>query len=170
MNFYTSYVKIEHGQSMDTKVSYAGILRRVSACAIDGVLWMIIALVSLLFLNYDVNDISTHRIILMATLLITYIVFNILTITKYGCTPGRLLCGVRIKDANTFKSVTLMQATIRCISEAALSFVFLFLIDYVSQWFAILPILVFIFAIFDQRKQFLHDKIAKTVVIDYKPS
>ncbi|WP_255347117.1 RDD family protein [Wolbachia endosymbiont of Cimex lectularius] len=44
------------------------------------------------------------------------------------------------------------------------------MIEYVSWWLAILPILILMFAIFDQRKQFLHDKIAKTVVIDYKPS
>lgn len=75
-----------------------------------------------------------------------------------------------VKDVNTFKSVTPMQATIRCISETALSFGSLFLIDYVSRWLAILPILILIFAIFDKRKQFLHDKVARTVVIDYKPS
>ncbi|WP_019078686.1 RDD family protein, partial [Wolbachia endosymbiont of Culex molestus] len=97
---------------MDTKISYAGILRRVLACVVDGVLWMIIAFVSLLF---DLDNVDKNMTILMATLLITYIIFNILTITKYGCTPGRLLCSVRIKDANTFKNVTLMQSTIRYI-------------------------------------------------------
>lgn len=159
---------------MDTKVSYAGILRRVSACAIDGVLWMIIAVVSLLFLNHDVDDISTHRIILMATLLITYIVFNILTITKYGCTPGRLLCGVRIKDANTFKNVTLMQATIRYIFREGIWVIYNFLSyllpGYVSGCLFIILTLVLMFAIFDQRKQTFYDKVANTVVIDYKPS
>ncbi|WP_264338137.1 hypothetical protein [Wolbachia endosymbiont (group A) of Cheilosia soror] len=40
----------------------------------------------------------------------------------------------------------------------------------ISGWFAILIILILIFAIFDKRKQFLHDKIARTVVIDYKSS
>ncbi|XP_025405270.1 receptor-interacting serine/threonine-protein kinase 4-like, partial [Sipha flava] len=40
----------------------------------------------------------------------------------------------------------------------------------ISIWFSILPILVLIPAIFDQRKQFFHDKIAKTVVMDcHKP-
>ncbi|MDM8335749.1 RDD family protein [Wolbachia pipientis] len=39
----------------------------------------------------------------------------------------------------------------------------------ISEWFLILPILVLIFAAFDKRKQFFHDKIANMVVIDYKP-
>ncbi|MEC4735632.1 MAG: hypothetical protein O7161_07025 [Wolbachia endosymbiont of Halictus tumulorum] len=63
---------------MDTKISYAGILRRVLASVIDGALWVTIALVSLIFLNSDdVDGIVTEsiqRIILMVTLLIMYIV------------------------------------------------------------------------------------------------
>lgn len=70
---------------MDKEVNYSGIIRRVSASVIDGVLWMIIALVSALCLilssiprRCDVNDIyitSTHMIIFMVTLLITYIIY-----------------------------------------------------------------------------------------------
>jgi uncharacterized RDD family membrane protein YckC len=94
-------------------------------------------------------------------------------ITKLGGTPGKLLCGIRIKDANTFKNVTLVQATIRCVLQEGISTLYNFLTyllpDYVSVCLFIILILVLMFAIFDQRKQTFYDKIAKTVVIDYKP-
>ncbi len=158
------------------KINYVGFTRRTVAEVLDYIIFFFPLFILYIAVsgNHEVNNFHdeikqlTSPYTIFTSML--YTVLEILMITRLGGTPGQLLCGMYVKDANTFKSVTLMQATIRCISEAALSFVFLFLIDYVSQWFAILPILVFIFAIFDQRKQFLHDKIAKTVVIDYKSS
>lgn len=97
-----------------------------------------------------------------------------MTITKYGGTPGRLLCSIRIKDANTFTNVTLMQATIRYIFRKGIWVIYGFLSDplpgYVSGCLFIVLISILIFAIFDQRKQTFYNKIAKIVVIDYKPS
>ncbi|NUY39733.1 hypothetical protein GO684_03605 [Wolbachia endosymbiont of Litomosoides brasiliensis] len=40
----------------------------------------------------------------------------------------------------------------------------------ISSLFIVASILIILFKIFNQYKQFLHDKIAKTVVMDYKPS
>nr|WP_233417524.1 hypothetical protein [Wolbachia endosymbiont of Brugia malayi] len=45
----------------------------------------------------------------------------------------------------------------------------LFVLFYISEWFLILLILVLIFAALDKYKQFFHDKIANTLVIEYKP-
>ncbi|WP_369408592.1 RDD family protein [Wolbachia endosymbiont of Atemnus politus] len=85
-----------------------------------------------------------------------YIILEVLMITKLGWTPGRLLCGIYIKDANTLKNVALTQVVIRSTLKG------LFRIpSCISEWFLILPILVLIFAIVDQRKQTLYDKIAK---------
>ncbi|MDR0288614.1 MAG: RDD family protein [Rickettsiales bacterium] len=164
---------------MDTetnvKVNYVGCTRRTVAEVLDYIIFFFPLLILYIAVSgnneidnfhYKIEQLTSPYTIFTSML---YAVLEILMITRLGGTPGQLLCGMYVKDANTFKSVTLMQATIRCISETALSFVFLFLIDYVFQWFAILPILVLIFAVFDKRKQFLHDKIAKTVVIDYKP-
>ncbi|WP_395463013.1 RDD family protein [Wolbachia endosymbiont of Cantharis cryptica] len=95
---------------------------------------------------------------------LVYIVLEVLMITRLGWTPGKLLFGICIKDTNSFKNVTLMQVAIRSTYKALL-----FILLHISEWFLILPILVLIFAVFDKRKQFFHDKIAKTVVIDYKP-
>ncbi len=74
MCFYTTYSTTKHGKRMDTEISYAGIFRRVSACVIDGIFWITIVLISLILLNKDEGVASSHRIIFMATLLITYIV------------------------------------------------------------------------------------------------
>ncbi|MGL9779901.1 MAG: RDD family protein [Wolbachia sp.] len=161
---------------INVKVNYVGFTRRTVAEILDYIIFFLPLFILYIVVSdnhevdnfYDEMKRLTSPYTIFTSML--YTVLEILMITRLGGTPGQLLCGMYVKDANTFKSVTLMQATIRCISEAALSFTFLFLIDYVSRWFAILPILVFIFAIFDKRKQFLHDKIAKTVVIDYKPS
>ncbi|MEY2393009.1 RDD family protein [Wolbachia endosymbiont of Tettigetta isshikii] len=92
-------------------------------------------------------------------------VLETLMITKLGRTPGKLLFGIYIKDSNTLKNIAFMQVVIRSTLKALL-----FVPLYISDWFYILPILVLIFAIFDQHDQTFYDKIVKTVVIDYKPS
>ncbi|WP_374698241.1 RDD family protein [Wolbachia endosymbiont (group B) of Limnophora tigrina] len=170
---------------MDTKVSYAGILRRALAYVVDTVLWITIAFVITFFLYflhhsstslYDVDDNykTVTRMIISTAVLPVYVMFNILMTTRFGGTPGKLLCGIYIKDANTFTNVTLMQATIRYIFREGIWVIYNFLSyllpGYVSGCLFIILTLVLMFAIFDQRKQTFYDKIAKTVVIDYKPS
>ncbi|MCM1002640.1 RDD family protein [Wolbachia pipientis] len=162
---------------MDTGISYAGILRRALAYVIDSVLWTIIALIlvfSLFQLPSSLDNIEefyhtiTTRIMILAEVfLIIYLAFNVFMIMKYGGTPGKLLCSIYVKDANTLKNVTTAQATIRCV----LSGVLWCMLSSPKAFglVSILPILVILFAIFDQRKQTIYDKIAKTVVIDYKP-
>ncbi|MCM1001687.1 RDD family protein [Wolbachia pipientis] len=170
---------------MDTEISYAGILRRVLACTIDIVLWMIIALTTAFFLyflhhssaSYNDADDTYRTVIPMVILMVilpVYIMFNILMTTRLGGTPGKLLCGIYIKDASTFTNVTLKQATIRYLFKDGIWTICNFLSnplpDYVSGCLFIVLISVSMFAILDQRKQTFYDKIAKTVVIDYKPS
>lgn len=93
-----------------------------------------------------------------------FVVLETVMITRLGWTPGKLLCGIYIKDASTSKNIALIQAAIRSTLK-----VLLCVPIYISEWFLILPILVLIFVVFNQRKQTFYDKIAKTVVIDYKP-
>ncbi|MGL9762161.1 MAG: RDD family protein [Wolbachia sp.] len=101
---------------MDTKISYAGILRRALAYVIDSILWTIIALILVFSLfqppssldNVEefYHTITTRIMILEAVFLIIYLAFSIFMIMKYGGTPGKLLCGIYVKDANTLKNVT----------------------------------------------------------------
>ncbi|WP_264339135.1 RDD family protein [Wolbachia endosymbiont (group A) of Cydia splendana] len=159
---------------MDVKVNYAGITKRVAAFVVDAIIFLAFYLFTLFilsdklfaeFFNYIFSDTATISNSIQGEVLeiFLFIALETLMITRLGWTPGKLLFGIYIKDANTLKNVSLMQAVMRS-SLKALLFVPL---D-ISHWFYILPILVLIFAIFDQRKQTFYDKIAKTVVIDYR--
>lgn len=169
---------------MDTeanvKVNYVGFTRRTVAAILDQIIFflplLIFALISLgkdgfrQALKQPETETLVEAFLGIVIILVPFIVLQILMITRLGGTPGKLLCGIYIKDANTFKNVTLMQATIRCIFQAGIVMLPDFLPDDVFACLFIILILVLMFAIFDQRKQTFYDKIAKTVVIDYKPS
>ncbi|WP_250777492.1 RDD family protein [Wolbachia pipientis] len=173
---------------MDVKVNYAEITKRVAAYIVDQTIFLVccssffLLILFILpeasftnFFNYifpdtDIDtDFTSERYEILedlGTLLesLVYIALEVLMITRLGWTPGKLLFNIRIKHANTLKSVALMQVVTRSTLK-----VLLFVSLYISEWFLILPILVLIFAVFDKHKQFFHDKIANTVVIDYKP-
>ncbi|MDX5495255.1 MAG: RDD family protein [Wolbachia endosymbiont of Nomada marshamella] len=161
---------------INVKVNYVGFTRRTVTAILDQIIFFFPSFILYIALlgNNEVNNFLdeieqlTSPYTIFTSVLCT--VLEILMITRLGGTPGQLLCGMYIKDADTFKNTTLMQAAIRCISETVFLIISFLLTHYVSQWFIILPILVLIFAIFDRRKQTFYDKIAKTVVIDYKPS
>jgi uncharacterized RDD family membrane protein YckC len=164
---------------MDTKVNYAKVTKRVAACVVDQMIFYLIFSLLLLFtLNRspyaDLSNADLFDAIFSYTTFMSVqdevlgalmsTVLEALMITKLGWTPGKFLCGICIKDANKIKNATLMQAVIRSSFK-----VFLWVPSYISEWLLVLPILALLLAIFDQRKQFFYDKIAKTVVIDYKP-
>jgi len=155
--------------------NYAGITKRVAAYVVDAIIFLAFYLFTLFissdklfaeFFDYIFSDTATIPTSIQGEVLGTllFIVLETVMITKLGWTPGKLLFGIYIKDSNTLKNIALMQVVIRSTLK-----VLLFVPLYISDWFYILPILVLIFVIFDQRKQTFYDKIAKTVVIDYKP-
>ncbi len=72
---------------------------------------------------------------------------------RFGATPGKLLLGLRVVNAQTFEKLTLKQAIKRFFS---------FILS-TSPLF-----LGFIWASFDKRCQTWHDKIAGTVVVTSK--
>jgi uncharacterized RDD family membrane protein YckC len=169
---------------MDTKISYARFTRRILAEVLDFLMFsphLICGVFICILLDdkdffQEAEQLATKIpfVVYIATTTLVLTVFKILMVTKLGGTPGKLLCGMYIKDASTLKNVTLIQAAIRCISKGGLWIIFRFLLysqhyDYAYLCLLIVLILV-LFAIFDQRKQTVYDKIAKTVVIDYKPS
>lgn len=165
--------------------NYAGITKRVAAYAVDQTIFLVFcsSFLSLIlfilpeefladFFNYVFPGIDTdndliserHEILENLGESLVYITLEVLMITRLGWTPGKLLLGIYIKDANTLKNAALMQIVMRSTLKALL-----FVPLYISEWFLILPILILIPAIFDQHKQTFYDKIANTVVIDYKP-
>jgi uncharacterized RDD family membrane protein YckC len=155
--------------------NYAGITKRVAAFVVDAIIFLAFYLFILFilsdkpfaeFFHYIFSDTGTISTSIQEEVLETllFIALETLMIIKFGWTPGKLLFGIYIKDANTLKNGALMQVLIRSTFKALL-----FVPSYISDWFYILPILVLIFVIFDRHKQTFYDKIAKTVVIDYKP-
>ncbi|MGL9757693.1 MAG: RDD family protein [Wolbachia sp.] len=50
------------------------------------------------------------QMIVFIVILPIYTIFNMLMTIRFGGTSGKLLCGIYIKDANTFTNVTLKQA------------------------------------------------------------
>lgn len=167
---------------INVKVNYVGFARRIVAEVLDFLIFSpdFIYVVFMLLSDEDfvqeieqlVTTISLVAYIAISTLVLT--AFKILMITKLSGTPGKLLCGMHIKNANTFTNATLMQATIRCISKGSIWIIFRFLLHLHYHGYTFLYLLIvlilFLFAVFDQRKQTFYDKIAKTVVIDYKSS
>lgn len=69
---------------------------------------------------------------------------------KFAATPGKLLLGLRVLDANTLEKITLKQATKRF---------FAFILSVVPLF------LGFVWAHFNKRCQTWHDKMAGTVVV-----
>ncbi|WP_179947499.1 RDD family protein [Wolbachia endosymbiont of Cylisticus convexus] len=188
----------------DVKVNYAGLIKRIAAGILDFIIFLSPLLVCIIFgslfgLLGEFSDddsfsqtdeqlehimVMAMPIVLMITITLVPVVFEILMITKLGGTPGKLLCDMRVKSTNTFKNATLIQAAIRSICKViflfilpCLTYIFcVFLLDLGlnSNLDSILTIiaimLIFICARFDQRKQTFYDKIANTVVVYYKPS
>ncbi len=169
---------------INVKVNYVGFTRRTVAAILDQIIFLFPLLIVMLIslgkdgflqaLKQPETETLVEAFFGTVIILVPFTVLQVLMTTRLGGTPGKLLCGIYIKDANTFTNVTLMQATIRCIFQNGIGIIYDFLSDhlpdYVFACFFIILILALMFAIFDQRKQTFYDKIAKTVVIDYKSS
>ncbi|QOD38782.1 RDD family protein [Candidatus Wolbachia massiliensis] len=157
---------------MDKKVSYSTITRRVLAFIVDCILLIVIP-----FVLMAVGFSLTHAMqgIIGAIIIITTIVFSlflmipcifhIFMLVKFGGTPGHLLFSMRVRDKDTFEQITLIQVIKRTIA--------FFIIYCIPLYNPILLlailILVLVCTVDDKHKQAFHDKIANTVVIDYKP-
>jgi uncharacterized RDD family membrane protein YckC len=138
-------------------VRYAGFWRRFAALILDYILFS-----SILFLiNYCIHGSAYLRWAMnperatynITDALLTFVIWPAVIATfwvRMAATPGKLLLGCRVVDAATLKPPRMGQALLRCCG---------YLISFV------LLCLGFIYAAFDPRKQGLHDKIARTVVI-----
>ncbi len=172
---------------INVKVNYVGFTRRIVAEILDLIIFsphFIFGFIYGVFIVslqdqdsfQELAQLATEIPFIVSTVVAPLVltISKILMVTKLGGNPGKLLCGMHIKDANTFTNVTLMQATIRCISKGSIWIIFRFLLHLHYHGYTFLYLLIvlilFLFAVFDQRKQTFYDKIAKTVVIDYKSS
>jgi uncharacterized RDD family membrane protein YckC len=147
---------MSHAQS---SVEYAGFWRRLLAVLIDTTLYSIlitpifVALYGRDYFYWQKTSTELFAVYSAADFIFTIIIPIGLTIIfwrYFSATPGKLLLDCKIVNANTHKPLHWKQASLRYLAYIA-SAVPLYL------GFAIIGL--------DKRKQGLHDKLAKTVVL-----
>ena len=144
--------------NLTESIVYAGFWRRLAAVLVDTliVLPVIAALVYLLSdgnisleaLNADPLAFYNPSASLAMELAIMALV--IFFWVRFCGTPGKLLLGCQIVDANSGQPLTISRAILR----------------YIAYLISALPLMLgFLWIAFDRRKQGFHDKIARSVVI-----
>lgn len=155
-NTAQSFPNPDHPAHNQTVYQYAGFWIRFVAQLVDGIIFLLIS-VPLLYLIYGdayfSAEPSTQIFFGVADMLISVCLPLVATFwfwTRKGATPGKMLLGLKVLDANTGNLLTAGQAVIRYLGYIV-SFVVL--------------CLGYIWAGFDKKKQGWHDKLAKTVVV-----
>ncbi|WP_264328631.1 RDD family protein [Wolbachia endosymbiont (group A) of Andrena hattorfiana] len=152
---------------MNTQVNYVGITRRIIASVIDYVIMsgifpiLYFSLAGILVMVFKSNELGnsdislvfdflrSNRLLVILIVSIFFMILEIIMVTRFSGTPGQLLCGIHINDANTFKNITITQAIIRCVSREVVTGIVYFPTRYTSIWFAALTIVI-ILAILDK--------------------
>jgi uncharacterized RDD family membrane protein YckC len=127
-------------------MTYAGFWRRLSAAIIDSVIYSV--LISLLvgpaYANPNLQNFEG-----MVGAVIMFVATIALWV-RYQGTPGKLLLGCQIVDANSGDPMSYKQAVIR----------------YLGYFVSVMTLFVgFLWIAWDKRKQGFHDKMANTVVV-----
>ena len=128
------------------QVRYAGFWRRLAAALIDSLLLMLL-LAIILGPAYTRAPFGTLRWMVENAMSMVVVVFFWV---RYLGTPGKLLLGCQVVDADSAKPLSIAQAVLR----------------YLGYYISALPLgLGFFWIAWDKRKQGFHDKIANTVVL-----
>ncbi|MCX3065048.1 RDD family protein [Wolbachia endosymbiont of Drosophila pseudotakahashii] len=142
---------------INVKVNYVGFTRRIVAEILDLIIFsphFIFGFIYRVFIVslqdqdkdsfQELAQLATEIPFIVSTVVATLVltISKILMVTKLGGTPGKLLCGMHIKDAKTFTNVTLMQATIRCISQGSIWIIFRFLLHLHYHGYTFLYLLI----------------------------
>ncbi len=128
------------------KPEYAGFWRRVGAALLDSIIFTALfgLLLGSVYLNaefWSIEGLLSNGLWLGLTAWLW---------VKFLGTPGKLLLGCQVVDAQTFKPLRPGQAVLRYFAYIA----------------SLLPLgLGFLWIAWDKRKQGFHDKIANTVVL-----
>lgn len=139
-------------------VRYAGFWRRCAALVLDYILFGSLLFLAIYlihgpeYLRWSMH-IQDRAVYSPAEALLTYVLLPAVIVifwVRMSATPGKLLLNCRVVDAATLKPPRLGQAVLRC---------YCYIVSFIPLGFG------FIYAAWDPRKQALHDKIARTVVI-----
>lgn len=126
-------------------VRYAGFWRRLAAAFIDGIL---LTLLFAILLGPGANTPVGSLIWMLENGL--SMALAVFFWVRFLGTPGKLLMGCQVVDADSAKPLVLTQAVMR----------------YLGYYISALPLgLGFLWIAVDKRKQGFHDKIANTVVL-----
>ncbi|HMK49584.1 MAG TPA: RDD family protein [Thermodesulfovibrionales bacterium] len=157
------FQKLKEGAVMPASMEYGGFWIRFGAKIIDGIImglvnsvltFMLFLLFGLSFLTFDPKERMSGTYfaaqgissVLQLVLQATYVTFFL---GKYAATPGKMACGLKVVMADGEK-VSYSRALARHLAE------------YLS---AIILMIGYIMAAFDEEKRALHDRICNTRVI-----
>jgi len=126
-------------------MSYAGFWRRAGAVAIDAIIFAIGIMLLFGNLNSHADNLTLADISRSAV----EPVYTILFWVFFSGTPGKLLLGCYVVNADTGEPIGFKQAIIR----------------YLGYYVSFLSLGIgFLWVVWDKRKQGFHDKLANTVV------
>jgi uncharacterized RDD family membrane protein YckC len=132
--------------NLDTELQYAGFWRRLAAALVDSGLLLVVFFIVLGPHYINASFWSLEGIVENILSLIITVGFWV----KLFGTPGKLLMGCQVVDADSAEPLSLRQAVLR----------------YLGYYVSALPLgLGFLWIVWDPRKQGFHDKIANTVVL-----
>ncbi|CAM4312624.1 RDD family protein [Acinetobacter pragensis] len=142
-----------------SEFEYAGFWERVGASLIDMII-LLTATYPILWLFYRgdwerifATGLSEQPQVFWFDILANYILpfaYTVIVWLLWSASPGKILLGMKIVDAETGQNIDLKQSIIRYIGYFPAMMVFMIGIFWVA---------------FDKRKQGWHDKMANTVVI-----
>jgi uncharacterized RDD family membrane protein YckC len=145
--------------TLQADIHYAGFWRRFIAICLDAVLFVVLSAPFMYLLigheyffwlagnEEQLRDVSSLPFFLHKAF---YFVLVFIFWNTMSTTPGKLLMGCHIVDAETLQPISRKQAVIRL----------------AGYFISALPLyLGFVWAAFDKRKQGLHDKLARTLVL-----
>ena len=125
---------------------YAGFWRRLAAAIVDTGLFMVLIVILLGPQYVNASLWSLEGLVENALSLVITVTFWV----KLFGTPGKLLMGCQVVDADSAEPLTIKQAVLR----------------YLGYYVSALTLgLGFLWIAWDKRKQGFHDKIANTVVL-----
>jgi uncharacterized RDD family membrane protein YckC len=160
-------------------IPYAGWGTRLGGYLIDAVIFIpVLVVLYVAFRHTHVldahlttrrNGTRTHRDISLLAPLITGLLFLVYATVLYGGargqTVGMMAVGVKVVRAETHEVLGYGKALWRAFAEQFLRF-----LGTVTLILGVIWLLDMLFPLWDKRRQTLHDKLAKTVVLRVRPT
>jgi uncharacterized RDD family membrane protein YckC len=162
-------------RGQEPQVEYVGGWRRLIAAGIDVLILGVIALVvnSVIWdphrATHAAGQSMAHRVISELVSLVYAIPYYAFQHARWGQTPGKRTMGIRVVRAGDGGAIGYGQAIWRYVFTSIVSILVL-LIANVSAVFGLVGLLESGWILWDPRRQALHDKVARTVVVKAGPA